>query len=538
MQESMIALNKLYDKMDRNERDRNAVEHRYTDYANERSDDCYSKLSFLNTSVTTSPIHQLNANGKGGVSIPFPLKLHEMLDHIERNGLASVVSWQSHGRCFLVHDQKKFVDEIMPTYFRQTKFASFQRQLNLYGFNRVTSGRDRGGYYHELFLRGKRFLCHRIQRIKIKGTGVRKASSPETEPQFYSMPPTVFHVEEDAPYIMASSLSSPFLNNYQQHPTTTIMPPAMLPTVTLDNLIPSTSLDMTAQLTEMKSAINRALIAQAYTRQQQQQQQPTLSNSSLAAVHNGGGDLQQLIRHQTNKINRAQTALQQAAAALPIVQAPGAAQALTRQQQQPSLPNNSLAAVQDDLQQLIRQQTNKISCAQTALQQAAAALPNVQAPGAQQQQPTLPNSLVAVHNNGDDLQQLIRQQTNKISCAQTVLQQAAAALPNTQAPMSLFVRSQHQPIADTSLLFQPPNTSTSSWSSSFPQQQEQPELPSPVVVAARQQDDSDDESEKEFDEVLHSLGKLPTEAATPSQIASNPLANDSSLANLFDMIAD
>jgi hypothetical protein len=50
------------------------------------------------------------------------------------------------------------------------------------------AGRDKGGYYHELFLRSKRFLSHRIQRIKIKGTGARKPGSPETEPNFYNAP--------------------------------------------------------------------------------------------------------------------------------------------------------------------------------------------------------------------------------------------------------------------------------------------------------------------------------------------------------------
>jgi hypothetical protein len=50
------------------------------------------------------------------------------------------------------------------------------------------AGRDKGGYYHELFLRSKRFLSLRIQRIKIKGTGARKPGSPETEPNFYNAP--------------------------------------------------------------------------------------------------------------------------------------------------------------------------------------------------------------------------------------------------------------------------------------------------------------------------------------------------------------
>jgi hypothetical protein len=48
------------------------------------------------------------------------------------------------------------------------------------------TGRDKGGYYHELFLRSKRFLSYRIQRMKIKGTGARKPGSPDTEPSFYN----------------------------------------------------------------------------------------------------------------------------------------------------------------------------------------------------------------------------------------------------------------------------------------------------------------------------------------------------------------
>jgi hypothetical protein len=43
------------------------------------------------------------------------------------------------------------------------------------------------GYFHELFLRGRTLLALKMQRTKSKGTGTRKASSPETEPDFYSM---------------------------------------------------------------------------------------------------------------------------------------------------------------------------------------------------------------------------------------------------------------------------------------------------------------------------------------------------------------
>jgi HSF-type DNA-binding len=129
------------------------------------------------------------AVARGGVSIAFPLRLHELLDRIEADGFDCVVSWQPHGRCFVVHDTKKFVEKVMPTYFKQSKIASFQRQLNLYGFRRLTKGDDKGGYYHELFLKGKVDLAHKIQRIKVKGTGVRARSNPNAEPNFYIMSP-------------------------------------------------------------------------------------------------------------------------------------------------------------------------------------------------------------------------------------------------------------------------------------------------------------------------------------------------------------
>uniref|UniRef100_A0A7R9WI83 HSF-type DNA-binding domain-containing protein n=1 Tax=Pseudictyota dubia TaxID=2749911 RepID=A0A7R9WI83_9STRA len=124
---------------------------------------------------------------RGGVSSPFPLKLHRVLDA----GLDDdVICWMPHGRCFVVKNNKAFVDTVMPKYFKQTKITSFQRQLNLYGFTRLTSsGPDKGGYYHELFLRGRPGLTQRMKRMKVKGTGRKGASNPEEEPDFYRMEP-------------------------------------------------------------------------------------------------------------------------------------------------------------------------------------------------------------------------------------------------------------------------------------------------------------------------------------------------------------
>ena len=145
------------------------VQHNYHDHANDNRAD-----------------YQEEHPARGGVVTPFPLKLHEMLDAASANNQEDIVSWQPHGRCFVVHKPKEFVN-LLPKYFKLSKLPSFQRQLNLYGFQRLTRGRDKGGYYHELFLRDRTFLAHNIQRIKVKGTGVRARSNPDQEPDFWSM---------------------------------------------------------------------------------------------------------------------------------------------------------------------------------------------------------------------------------------------------------------------------------------------------------------------------------------------------------------
>jgi hypothetical protein len=155
--------------------DRHFVKHDYHDHVDDKEE-------------AADPVEKEGQRRRrGGVAVSFPLKLHAILDQVEMDGLAHVVAWQHHGRSFVIHKPKEFTDHIMPHYFRQTKLTSFQRQLNLYGFARLTRGNDSGAYYHELFLRGKTFLCKTMVRTKVKGTKFKAASSPDEEPDFYSM---------------------------------------------------------------------------------------------------------------------------------------------------------------------------------------------------------------------------------------------------------------------------------------------------------------------------------------------------------------
>ena len=51
---------------------------------------------------------------RGGVVNAFPERLYAMLNEAEEK-FPEIVGWQPHGRCFLIRQPKRFVNEVMPT---------------------------------------------------------------------------------------------------------------------------------------------------------------------------------------------------------------------------------------------------------------------------------------------------------------------------------------------------------------------------------------------------------------------------------------
>jgi len=107
----------------------------------------------------------------------FPLKLHEMLDDSKTHGREHIISWGPDGKSFKVHQPEDFVTEVMPMYFNQTKYRSFQRMLNLYNFKKIIVGPMRGGYIHPKFLRDNKELC---STMKIRTRAATRASYRST----------------------------------------------------------------------------------------------------------------------------------------------------------------------------------------------------------------------------------------------------------------------------------------------------------------------------------------------------------------------
>jgi hypothetical protein len=127
------------------------------------------------------PHHRKNS----GLPPQFPKLLHNMLGRADEGGYSSIVSWQPHGKSFLIRSRDQFVEQVMPLYFKQTRFASFQRQLNLYGFLRVErKGPDHKSYYHKCFLRDAPQLVETISRIQSKAGTTYANWAPNPEPDF------------------------------------------------------------------------------------------------------------------------------------------------------------------------------------------------------------------------------------------------------------------------------------------------------------------------------------------------------------------
>ena len=79
----------------------------------------------------------------------FPVKLYAILAQKEFN---DIISWMPHGRSWKVLKPNVFESLVMPLFFEYSNYHSFNRLVNAWSFRRVSSGPDRGSYYHEVSL--------------------------------------------------------------------------------------------------------------------------------------------------------------------------------------------------------------------------------------------------------------------------------------------------------------------------------------------------------------------------------------------------
>lgn len=101
----------------------------------------------------------------------FPEKVLQLLTDAEENGQEHIVSFLPDGKAFRIHKPTEFEANIMPKYFSSHRMSSFCRQLNLYGFRRITTGPQAGGFIHRLFRKDQPELVRKVQRKRQRTPG-------------------------------------------------------------------------------------------------------------------------------------------------------------------------------------------------------------------------------------------------------------------------------------------------------------------------------------------------------------------------------
>ncbi|KAI8922012.1 HSF-type DNA-binding-domain-containing protein [Powellomyces hirtus] len=99
----------------------------------------------------------------------FVQKLYNLVDNPDHSRF---VQWNEMGDVFIVFHCEEFAQTVLPRYFKHSKFPSFVRQLNIYGFYRVSDARktplvrskEACVFSHKYFKRNRKDLLPLIRR--------------------------------------------------------------------------------------------------------------------------------------------------------------------------------------------------------------------------------------------------------------------------------------------------------------------------------------------------------------------------------------
>ena len=161
------------------------------------------------------------------IPLTFPQRLMELLDD---EGNDDIIGWLPHGRGFLIYQKRRFAAELMGKYFKQSKFTSFTRKLNRWGFTRISRGPETGAYYHPYFRKGNARLCLQMTCQSLKGgpsgaiTGVGAGAGASTGAEVAvasnTAPPSMLQHQEAsaASAQLAVPKAAQMQQSLQQHP--------------------------------------------------------------------------------------------------------------------------------------------------------------------------------------------------------------------------------------------------------------------------------------------------------------------------------
>ncbi|GKY91924.1 hypothetical protein MPSEU_000164000 [Mayamaea pseudoterrestris] len=103
------------------------------------STEALSEPISLNDDAEQQKTRFLPENKKPDAAPTFPEKLMKMMKWASAEGLTSV-EWVDDGKAFVINQPDSFTKEVVPRFFKATKFSSFTRKLYRWGFRQVNRG--------------------------------------------------------------------------------------------------------------------------------------------------------------------------------------------------------------------------------------------------------------------------------------------------------------------------------------------------------------------------------------------------------------
>jgi len=106
----------------------------------------------------------MKKTGEEGDDSCLPVFITKLLRMLSSNTNPESIRWGADGTTVLISDPSAFATKVIPKYFKHSNFASFVRQLNLYGFHKTTQDPEVCEFQHKYFKRDQPSLLHNIKR--------------------------------------------------------------------------------------------------------------------------------------------------------------------------------------------------------------------------------------------------------------------------------------------------------------------------------------------------------------------------------------
>lgn len=105
--------------------------------------------------------------------------LRDILEHAEQDRFTHIVSWMKHGRSFRIYHENEFTQVVYPRLTNGIPLPNVEDILKEYGFIKLSKGREKGAYFHPLFVRDLPILGRGKTIQQWKAGGWKGDSTPE-----------------------------------------------------------------------------------------------------------------------------------------------------------------------------------------------------------------------------------------------------------------------------------------------------------------------------------------------------------------------